>query len=147
MMKPEVTQVKVAPWLFAPAVLLGIALTFGAPAPSAATRNTIVVGPAANGSQRRLERGDRLVVRLASNASTGYAWQIRSGVGGVLVLVARTYVPASDGSRLGAPGTAVLRLRAAACGRTVLRLAYVRSWEKDVAPARTFGLRVTVVSP
>ena len=144
MMKPEVTRVKVAPRLFASAVLLGIVLTFGAAGPSAATRDTIIVGPAANGSQRRLERGDRLVVRLPSNPSTGHAWQIRSGVGRVLALVGRRYVPPSDGSRLGAPGTAVLRLRAAATGRTLLRLAYVRSWEKSVPPARTFTLRVAV---
>jgi predicted secreted protein len=44
---------------------------------------------------------------------------------------------------LGAPGTAVLRFRAAKSGKTTLRLAYARSWETR-APERTFALRVTV---
>jgi predicted secreted protein len=60
----------------------------------------------------------------------------------VLVLVARRYVPPSSGL-LGAPGTAVLRFRAAKAGTTALRLSYARSWETR-APERTFTLRVTV---
>jgi inhibitor of cysteine peptidase len=113
--------------------------------PLRATVDRITVGPAANGSQRRLQRGDLLVVRLPSNPSTGYSWKVRSGTRRVLAVAGRTYVPPKDGQRLGAPGTAILRLRAVAVGKTVLRLAYARSWEKGVVPARTFTLRVTVV--
>lgn len=111
---------------------------------SAATTDTVNVGPAANGSQRRLHPGDVLVVRLPSNPSTGYSWKVRSGTRTVLVVASRTYLPPKD-ERLGAPGKAVLRFRAVTAGKTVLRLAYVRSWEKGVVPARTFTLRVTVV--
>lgn len=125
---------------------LGAALAWGGTSDlSAGTVDTITVGPAANGSQRRLQRGDVLVVRLPSNPSTGYSWKVRSGTRLVLAVAGRTYVPPKDGQRLGAPGTAILRLRAVAAGKTVLRLAYARSWEKGVAPARTFTLRVTVV--
>jgi inhibitor of cysteine peptidase len=111
----------------------------------AATAGTITVGPAANGSQRTLHRGDVLAVRLPSSPSTGFAWTLRTGARSVLSLAGRVYVPPKASQRLGAPGTAVLRLRAAAAGKTVLRLAYGRLWEQGVAPARMFALHVTVV--
>jgi inhibitor of cysteine peptidase len=129
-------------WL-AVAVALGAMLTC-ASALSAATADTITVGAAANGSRRSLHRRDVLVVRLRSNPSTGYSWRVCSGARPVLALAGRAYVPPKD-DRLGAPGTAVLRFRAVATGKTVLRLGYTRPWEKDVAPAQTFTLRVTVV--
>jgi inhibitor of cysteine peptidase len=112
---------------------------------SAATTDTINVGPPANGSQRRLHRGDVLVVRLPSNPSTGYTWKVCCGTRTLLVVVSRTYLPPNDDQLLGASGKAVLRFRAVKAGKTALRLAYVRSWEKGVVPARTFTLRVTVV--
>jgi inhibitor of cysteine peptidase len=124
--------------------VVAVLLATGASGVLAAGMDTITVGPAACGSQRTLHRGDLLVVRLPSSPSTGYAWMVRSGGRPVLSLTGRTYVPPKDTRRLGAPGTAVLRLRAAAAGKTVLRLAYARSWEQGVAPARTFALRVTV---
>jgi inhibitor of cysteine peptidase len=115
-----------------------------APQPSAAASDTITVGQAASGSSRSLHRGDLLVVRLSSNPSTGYGWKVRSGVRPVLALVSRAYVPPRAGQPLGTPGTAVLRFRAVAVGKTVLRLAYVRSWESGVPPERTFTIRLTV---
>ena len=126
-------------------VALTALLAVGASGPLAARAETITVGPRACGTQRTLHRGDLLVVRLPANASTGYGWKLRSGARTVLALVGRAYVPPKDTTRVGAPGTAVLRFRAAAAGKTVLRLGYARSWEKGVPPAVAFTLRVTVV--
>ena len=126
-------------------IAVAVSMASGAPGLLAARTETITVGPAACGTQRTLHRGDLLVVRLPANASTGYGWKLRSGARTVLALVGRAYVPPKDTTRVGAPGTAVLRFRAAAAGKTVLRLGYARSWEKGVAPAVAFSLRVTVV--
>jgi inhibitor of cysteine peptidase len=103
----------------------------------------VVVGPGASGTRQSMGFGDVLMTRLPSSPSTGFAWQVRADTQPVLVLVARKYRPPT-GQLVGAPGTAVLRFRAAAAGRTVVRLAYVRSWETGVKLARTFTLRVTV---
>jgi inhibitor of cysteine peptidase len=125
---------------------VGVVLVVGGTSDlSAATTDTINVGPAANGSQRRLHRGDVLVVRLPSNPSTGYTWKVCCGTRTLLVVASRTYLPPRDEQLVGAPGKAVLRFRAVKAGKTVLRLHYVRSWEKGAVPARTFALRVTVV--
>jgi inhibitor of cysteine peptidase len=126
-------------------VTVAAALACGVSGLSAATVDTITVGLASSGSQRSMHRGDLLVVRLPSNPSTGYTWTSRSGTRPALVSKNRTYVPPKDGHRLGAPGTAVLRYQAVAAGRTVIRLAYVRPWEKGVAPTRTFTLSVRVL--
>jgi len=121
-----------------------VLLVYGASAGTGATVGTITVGQAANASQRMLHHGDRLVVRLPSNPSTGYAWTVRSDTRPTLSLTGRSYVPPGDDGRVGASGTAVLRFRAAATGMTVLRLSYARAWEKGVPPARTFTLTVRV---
>jgi inhibitor of cysteine peptidase len=124
--------------------LVGLAFAAGvAPSLVASSAERVTVGPAANGSRRVLQRGDLLVVRLPSNPSTGYAWAVCSGTGRVLSDAGRQYVPPKTGL-VGAPGTAVLRFRAAATGKTVLRLAYRRSWKQSAPAARTFVLRVTV---
>ncbi|HLF69089.1 MAG TPA: protease inhibitor I42 family protein [Gaiellaceae bacterium] len=55
------------------------------------------------------------------------------------------HVRAAEGrSATGSTRTAILGFRAATAGKTALRLAYTRPWEKDVAPAKTLTLRVTV---
>lgn len=114
----------------------------GAASVGAVRTCTITVGMTANGSVRTLHRGDRLVVRLPSNPSTGYAWTISSAGRPVLRLLSRSFLAPEDGQRVGAPGVAVFRFRAAAAGRTTLRLAYARSWETGAKPARTFTLRI-----
>ena len=114
-----------------------------APSLVASSAERVTVGPAANGSRRVLQRGDVLVVRLPSNPSTGYAWAVCSGTGRVLRGLGRAYVPPQTGL-VGAPGTAVLRFRAAVTGKMVLRLAYRRSWGQSAPATRTFVLRVTV---
>ena len=123
---------------------VGAVAALGAPDARGEAFDTIVVGPGANGTRRVLHRGDLLVVRLPSNPSTGYAWKVRSRTRPVLVLSGRTFMPPKPSQRVGAPGTAVLRFRAAAKGATALRLAYVRPWETGVAPTKTFILRVSV---
>ena len=126
------------------AVTGAVVMALGASVLVAASADTITVGMAASGSQRVLHRGDLLAVRLSSNPSTGYAWRVSSGIGPVLRLVGQSYTAPRDGQRVGAPGTAVLRFRAVRVGQRVLRLAYTRSWEKGVEPARRFTLRVRV---
>lgn len=137
------TRCRGSPWWATAVVLIALACLVGAGLAGAAAGARIVVGPGANGTQRVLRVGDALVVRLPSNPSTGYSWSIRSSASPVLARAGRAYVP-PDGELVGAPGTARLRFRAVAVGRGTLRLAYVRPWEHDAAPARAFALRVVV---
>jgi inhibitor of cysteine peptidase len=97
-----------------------------------------------DGGSVRIARGGSLVVALASNPSTGYAWTVSERTGSGLVLTGpATYLPpGSTAPVVGAPGTEVLRFDAVSAGTYELRLEYRRSFEPNAAPERTF--RVTV---
>jgi inhibitor of cysteine peptidase len=109
------------------------------PQGSTATRATITVGPAANGTTVRPRARDTLVVRLPGNPTTGYRWSA-SRVPAVLRLLASSYVP-SPPKRLGQGGTFVFRF-AVRRGSGTLGLAYRRPWEKNKPPLRAFSLTV-----
>ncbi len=121
-------------------VVLAIVALLAAVSAGSASARTVRVGAKASGSRVTLVRGDRLQVKLASNPSTGYRWQI-VGVGrSVLKPVASTYFGTA---RLpGAGGTQTLTFRGLARGTTTLRLAYIQSGSKNVG--KRFRLTVVV---
>jgi len=112
-------------------------------AASAAAGRTIKVGPKANGTSLVLQPSDVLVVSLPGNATTGYAWRLRSVDRSVLLPGAVKYVPRkAPTGKVGSGGTYVLRFRALRIGATRLRLVYVRSG--STRPAKTYVLNVIV---
>jgi predicted secreted protein len=114
-------------------------------AASAAAGRTIKVGPKANGTSLVLQPSDVLVVSLPGNATTGYAWRVRSVTRSVLQPVGTKYVPHKASGKVGVGGTYVLRFRALRGGVTTLRLVYSQSGSGSVA--KTFKLHVTVKTP
>ncbi|MBN1642087.1 MAG: protease inhibitor I42 family protein [Anaerolineae bacterium] len=92
-------------------------------------------------------KGEVMVVRLESNPSTGYGWQVRGLGTGILRQVgAGEWLPDTPG-KLGAPGTEVLRFAAVGKGRATLDLVYARPWETAAEPAKSFSLEVRVAEP
>jgi C1A family cysteine protease/predicted secreted protein len=91
-------------------------------------------------------RGQVLVLKLESNPSTGYGWQVQGLDGRMLrQLDIDEWVPDTPGL-LGGSGKQVLRFAGTGIGRTTLKLVYARSWETGVAPAGTFSLGVNVAA-
>jgi C1A family cysteine protease len=132
--------------------MLGIALLLGllpllaaapaGPNPSQAQGQPpeLVVSAQEEGLQIQLAADQGLAVRLRANPSTGYLWQIVDVDERVLQPVGpTTFEP--DSSLLGAPGTATLRFRPVAAGKTNLALVYRRPWEEEVLA--DFSLQVT----
>lgn len=117
--------------------VLVVALLLAAPAYAAVIR----AGADANGRTIQVRTGDRLVVTLAANASTGYSWVAISSGAPVLRLESVRSVPPTT-RRLGAPGTYVARFAVRAAGRATIRLAYVRHTTPATPAAKTFVLRV-----
>jgi predicted secreted protein len=84
-------------------------------------------GQAQNGKSVILSRGAQLVVSLTGNATTGYAWKIRSVNKSVLKPLTVKYVPNPNPKHLvGSGGVYKLSFKARAFGTTVLRLVYAR---------------------
>ena len=100
-----------------------------------------------DGQEISLGMGDTLEVRLASQPGTGYGWQVADPLPNVLRLVEKGLDLGGGGQAPSAPGalaTAVLRFAPVGAGTGDLRLVYVRPWEKEAAPKKTYTLHVRV---
>jgi inhibitor of cysteine peptidase len=100
----------------------------------------------ANGTQKEIQRGQVLFVTLDSNATTGYRWQVASIEPAVLRQVGEAEYKQSWAmpGMVGVGGTETFKFEAVSSGMAKLTLNYVRSWEKDIAPAKTFSVTITV---
>lgn len=88
--------------------------------------------------------GDRIVIRLASNRTTGSGWRVAGiTVDAIRQLGEASYVPDLPGA-VGRGGIEELVLRAVAPGAGTLLLVYDRPFEPGAAPAETFAVPVTV---
>ena len=91
-----------------------------------------------------LSLGETLQIRLDSNPTTGYQWRRHVADAAVLRQVGEVMFVKPDDPMLGAGGTEVFTFQAIAPGRTMVKLVYLRPWEKDLTPAATFSVTVVV---
>jgi inhibitor of cysteine peptidase len=90
-----------------------------------------------------LRAGDRLSVHLSGNPTAGYSWELAVVDRQVLAPLGDPAYRASSPA-IGAGGFFAFEFRAAAGGRTDLRLVYRRPWEKRRRPAQSFAVTVVV---
>lgn len=96
-----------------------------------------------NGRRLELRVGQRLMLQLRANPSTGYSWEVVSSGQPVLRQLGEpTYTP--DSHMVGAGGQLQYEFRAEQAGTASLKLAYARPWEKGKEPADTFSVTVVV---
>jgi len=100
----------------------------------------------ANGTQVSVKTDQALTIRLDSNITTGYGWEIAECDDAVLKSQGEPeYISSDRGQKLvGGGGVQVFHFKPAAAGKTHLKLVYRRPWEKDVEPIESFDLDVTV---
>ena len=138
-------------WIVA-GVLLFVAVLLPAATPQAgnsagATKGgspSVTVTDHDNGKDIDLPSNQTLIVKLASNPSTGYNWTVL-GDPGPLKLQKTSYRKNSKSAQVvGAPGVQTFQFSAGSAGIANLNLAYRRSWEYNTPPVKTFSLRVNV---
>lgn len=96
-----------------------------------------------NGGTVSLETSGILIVQLAANPSTGYAWQIKSTLhSSVLKQLGDPKLDCDETELAGTPCRVEFQFRAVAPGTTPLDLVYKRSWEDE--PIDTFSVVVEV---
>lgn len=99
------------------------------------------------GDRFEVEVGDRFVVVLESNLTTGYGWELEVAPPPDLVrLVDDVYVAPEAADLAGAPGRQELTFEAVGEGATDLRLWYVRSFDDPPDPADRARFEVVVVA-
>lgn len=135
---------RVAVCVFCIALLCTLSGSVAAQEHSSASNSIVTVTDADNGKDIEINAGQTLRVELASNPSTGYDWTL-SGDPAPLKLIKSFHQNNKQGAnRPGAPRTAVFQLRSPSPGAANVTFVYRRSWEYNVAPAKTFSVRVNV---
>jgi predicted secreted protein len=126
---------------------LALALALLIPAAAASAR-TVRLTEEDSGKTVRVRAGDRVVIRLAENPSTGYAWKVTRRPDREVARVTRSKYEAEPTESEGGPpvvgsgGTRTVRLRAVGAGRTTARLTYVAAGDRPNGGRFRVTLRV-----
>jgi inhibitor of cysteine peptidase len=99
-----------------------------------------------DGTTVTLKKGNLLEVTLPATLGTGYSWQVTQA--GEVLLSLRHQSDGKkrngEGPKTGGAENQVFQFDAKSRGTGKLELQYVRPWEKQAPPAKTFSLTVTV---
>jgi inhibitor of cysteine peptidase len=96
-----------------------------------------------SGRSVALPAGTAFTVRLQSNGSTGYQWQLNAIDQAVVANTGQIYI----GPAVPIPGAGGFEewdFVTQAAGTTTLQMSYRQPWDPDSPPAETFELTVTV---
>jgi inhibitor of cysteine peptidase len=105
----------------------------------------VVLHENSSGQEVIVRRGDRLVVRLSSNRTTGYSWDaVITHPGKLTQQGVPLYRPARDRHLVGAGGLEIWSFRAIHRGHTKLIFHYARPWERGIPPVRTLFWLITI---
>jgi len=88
-----------------------------------------------------VQAGEIFKIRLESNPSTGYGWEVEFDEKCVEFL--RSYMEELDPGKVGAPGTEVFVLRGLADGSTEITFSYKRPWEVEVLKTETYTVNIS----
>jgi len=124
-------------------VIVGLLCACGAAAAPVPTPSTKRLTEADAGRSIELRAGDKLEVALPGNPTTGFQWDVSVGDTAILRPSGEPEFEPSS-SAVGGGGTITLRFAAVGTGQMGLTLIYHRPFEKDVPPAQTFEVTVTV---
>jgi inhibitor of cysteine peptidase len=90
-----------------------------------------------NSGNIEVKVGQSFIIKLESNATTGYSWRLAEHKPGIVEKVSNTYVPSkTEGRMVGSGGIEEWTFKAIAKGKVIIILEYVRPWEKDVPPVK-----------
>jgi inhibitor of cysteine peptidase len=135
----SVCRVDTVRWL-----LMLVAIACFSPAALAATK---VITDADKGGEVHMKVVDRLELRLKSNPTTGFMWYVEKESTPLVKLHHQSQTEPPDQSTepaMGRPIFQVFTFEARRRGSGVLRMHYVRSWEKPTPEDERFEIRVVI---
>ena len=115
-----------------------------APPPAKKDEKVLRLTDADNKKMVKVAIGKWFDIALKGNATTGFQWQVAKIEGdGVRQKGKGDYVPDKHPERMvGVGGTFIFHFNVARTVKTKIRLVYVRPWEKDVPPEKTFEVTI-----
>ncbi|MGO9318595.1 MAG: protease inhibitor I42 family protein [Terracidiphilus sp.] len=132
-------QVDIVRWLLVLVVIACFAQT--------ALAATKVITDADKGGVVHIKFADQLELRMKSNPSTGYMWYLEKESTPLLKLHHQSQTEPAEQSAepaVGRPIFQVFTFEPRRVGEGVLRLHYVRSWEKPTPEDEQFKIRVVI---
>jgi len=99
-----------------------------------------------NGDNLNLKINDVIKIRLESNATTGYKWNLsKENNSGIIAFISSDYTEKENKDNLiGAGGFETFNFKAISKGSIILTLTYNKPWEKNVQPEKIFKLNISV---
>jgi inhibitor of cysteine peptidase len=113
--------------------------------PSAGKRSKgIELTDADNGKTIKVAVGKSLTIALEGNPTTGYQWQTGKIDGASVREEGKPEYAAKKhpAGMVGVGGTFVFRFKAVKPGKSAIKLVYLRPWEKDTPPAKSFVVKI-----
>ena len=85
---------------------------------------------AASGKTLVMDKPGLLALKLASNPSTGYGWQMSASSAAVVKVGSSFTIPRGEEERVGIPGTEIIFLNVQEAGTYTVTMEYKRPWER-----------------
>lgn len=83
-------------------------------------------------------------IPLESNKTTGYSWKGSCCPAGIVEISQSVYKTEENTTKVGSGGTEVFTVTAKKPGTATCTFNYAKSWQKDVAPAKTQTFTFTI---
>ena len=96
-----------------------------------------------NGKTVTVNTGDKLIVKLDGNPTTGYTWQLNNFDTSLLESAGEPDYK-TDSLLIGSGGRYTYTFAALKPGEVTLQFNYLRTWEKDIPPVENFSITVDV---
>ena len=99
-----------------------------------------------NGQSLSLKVNEMVQIRLESNITTGFKWNLSNETDtGIVSLISSDYKQTStDKELVGAGGYETFTFKANSKGNTAIVLTYNKPWEEGVEPLKTFKINIIV---
>lgn len=111
--------------------------------------NGVAITEADDGKTLTVTEGQDVVVKLASNPTTGFSWHVVSTNRSFGYPDSTEFIPSSGATGAGGVEQLTWKTRGflPLVGAHTVKLEYKRGWETDVPPLKTFTFTVNIVAP
>jgi len=106
--------------------------------------NNITLTEKDNESHVQVARGSTVTLRLESIPGTGYSWYIEENNPDLLESLGKPEFEESKSKLLGGIEYQIFRFKAQSPGTNILKLLYIRKWEKEKPPERIYRITVEI---
>ena len=98
-----------------------------------------------NGGKVQIKVGGILTLRLEAIPGTGYSWEVVQNNLNLLKPLGESKFEETESGKLGAVEYQIFHFRALAPGTNILKLHYVRKWEKEAIPIKIYSITVQII--